>query len=164
MLCRSLHCATGIDPVIAPEVVKSNIVHWVEPGLLYGFVDGMSTAIDRLVLELHDRTSPKCVIALEITSKSGDRRHHDEYHIPLPIPGCPQDALNDGGTNLVLDWFLLITASSDEKLILNVDEVLAVADDLAVCVLDGVLLQLDDIRKKTQCFLPSQQPDGHSIA
>ena len=88
----------------------------------------------------HDSTSTECFVELQVASKCRNRRDHDNHLVLLAISGSADDALNNSRANLVLDRFLLIACSSDEKLVLDVNKVLAVADNLAVGVLDGMLL------------------------
>jgi len=93
----------------------------------------------RIKLTLHDGTSAQCFVELQVSSEGRYCRNHDNHLVLLAISGSTNDALNHGRTDLVLDRLLLISGSSDEELILNVDEVLAVFDNLTVSVLDRVL-------------------------
>ena len=54
----------------------------------------------------------------------------------LTVAGGSYYTLHDGGLNLIFDRSLLVASSSDEELILDVYEMLAVLDDLAVGVLN----------------------------
>jgi hypothetical protein len=53
-----------------------------------------------------------------------------------------KDAFNNSSPNLVTDWLLFVAGGSDEELILNVNEVLAVLDDIDVRICNRVLFQL----------------------
>jgi len=96
----------------------------------------------RIKLTLHDGSSAQCFVELQISSKGRYGRNHDDHLVLLAISGSTNDALNHGRTDLVLDRLLLIAGSSDEELVLDVDEVLAVFDDLTVSILDGMLANL----------------------
>lgn len=50
-----------------------------------------------------------------------------------------ENAFYDGGTDFVFDGALLIACGSDEELVFDIDEVLAVADDVDVGIGNGVL-------------------------
>lgn len=94
------------------------------------------------LLTFHDGAGTECFIKLQITSKRRYSRNGDDHSVLLAVSSCTNNALNHSRTNLVLDRLLLIARGSDEKLILDVDEVLAVSDDLTVRILNRVLQRI----------------------
>lgn len=99
----------------------------------------MATAINRVILEFHNGSRTQGVVALEITGKGWYGWDHDDHLVLFTVACSSDNALDHSRTDLVLDWPLLITSSSDEKLVLNIHKMLAVLDDFAVRVLDRVL-------------------------
>lgn len=79
---------------------------------------------------------------MKVTGKSRHRRNADDDLVCLPGVMCTKDAFYNSSSNLVLDWVLAVCCRGDEELVFNVDEVLAIMDDLNVCIGDGVLLRL----------------------
>lgn len=91
------------------------------------------------LLTFHYSTGAECFVELQVASKGRYSRDRDDHPIFLTVSRCANNAFDNGRANLVLNRLLLVARGSDEKLILNVDEVFAVADDLAVCILNRML-------------------------
>lgn len=134
------YCFANIDPVIVPQIIKSNILRRIRHASFFDyFDDAMTTAADACVLVFHDGSSSKTVISVQITCEAGDSRHADNDFVLLAVLIRSDATLSNGSSNLVPDWMLGITRSSNKELVLDVDEVLAVADDANVRVCNGVL-------------------------
>ena len=95
---------------------------------------------------------------MKVTGKSRHRRNADNDLVCFSSIMCTKDAFYDGSSNLVLDWVLTVCCRGDEELVFNVDEMLAIMDDLYVCICNRVLLWLvwpsEDI---TICRLTSRR-------
>jgi len=91
-------------------------------------------------LKFHDRASTECIVAAEVTSEGWDGRHENNHLVLLAVASGADDALDNCGTDSVLDGLLCIYCCCDEELIFNVNEMLAVFDSFDVGVGDRVLL------------------------
>jgi hypothetical protein len=96
----------------------------------------MATTVNGVVLELHNGARTECLVKLQVTSECGYCRNHNHHLVLLAVAGSTYNALDDSCADLVLDGLLLITGGCNEELVLDIDEVLAVPDDLAVGVLN----------------------------
>ncbi len=76
---------------------------------------------------------------MQVACKSRDRRHANNDFELLAILIGLNTAINDSSSDLVPDWMLSITCSSDEELVLDVDKVLAITDDSDVRICNRVL-------------------------
>ena len=56
--------------------------------------------------KLQNLSRAQCFVALEVTCESWDGRHYDDDMIGLSFTCSADNALNDGSTNLILDWTL----------------------------------------------------------
>ena len=88
---------------------------------------------------LHDSAGPETVVCLQVTCKSGDRRHADNDFELLAILIGLNTAIYDSSSNLVPDWVLSIVCAGDEELVLDVDKVLAITDDSDIGICNRVL-------------------------
>lgn len=86
---------------------------------------------------------------MKITGETGDRRDADDDLVRFASLVRTEDALNNGRSNLVFDRMLAVRCSRDEELILDVDEVLAITNDLYVRIGNGVLsVQVSTARER----------------
>jgi hypothetical protein len=90
-------------------------------------------------LVFHDGAGPETIVCLQVTCKSGDRRHADNDFEFLAILIGLNTAINNSSSDLVPDWVLSIVCSGDEELVLDVDKVLAITDDSDVGICNRVL-------------------------
>lgn len=103
--------------------------------------DGKGTAVDGLVLVIHDGSRAHGRVISQITCKAGNGGN-DNDDPEFPARFARSDAgIDDGSSNDVVDGVLLVAGGGDEELILDVDKVLGVANDFAVGVLDAVFGQ-----------------------
>lgn len=99
----------------------------------------MTSTIDRVVLEFHDCAGTERIISLQITGESWHGRHDNDHLILLAVACSANNTLNNGSSDFVGDGSLGVHGRSDEELVLDIDEVLAVFDDINVGVGDRVL-------------------------
>lgn len=130
---------TEVDAVIVAQVVEADVVHGVVALLGNQLHDAVSSAVDRVVLELHNGSGSEGRVIGQITSETGHRGDDNEHLVLLTRLGRPQDSFHDRSADLVLHGLLGVTSGSDEELVLDVDEMLTVADDRSVGIGDGVL-------------------------
>lgn len=77
---------------------------------------------------------------MEITSESRYRWHANDNLVLLAILISTDNSFGNGSSDLVVDWVLLIGTSSDEKLVLDVNEMLTLVNNLNVGIGNRVLL------------------------
>ena len=128
-----------LETVIVAKVVEPDVLHWIVAFLRNQLHDTVSSAVDRVVLELHDCTSSQRSLIAQVSCKARDTRNHNDDFVLLACAGSPEDTLDNCSANLVLHRFLLITRCCDEELIFNVDKVFAVADNLRIRILNRML-------------------------
>lgn len=127
------------DAVIVPKVVESDVLHRVVSLLGNQLHDAVAPAVNRVVLELHNRASSESRLVCQITCEAGYGGDYDDDFVLLASAGGAENTFNDSSTDLILDWLLFITRCRNEELVLDIDEVFTVLDDLSICILDRVL-------------------------
>lgn len=128
-----------LDAVIVPKVVESDVLHRIVSLLGNQLHDAVAPAVNRVVLELHNRAGSEGRLVCQITCEAGYSGDYDDDLVLLACAGGTEDTFNNSSTDLVLDGLLLITCCGNEELILNIDEVFTMLDDLDICILDRLL-------------------------
>lgn len=137
MLCCR-HQPSIVDPIIAAKVVEPDVIHRVEALLGNQLHDAVATPADGVVLELHDSSRAESLIVSEVARKARHRGNHHDHLVFLASASSTQDALHDGGADLVLHRALRITCCRDEELVLDVHKMLTVLNHSSVCIRDRV--------------------------
>lgn len=102
---------------------------------------GMLAATNGLVLVVHDGSCSGGSVVPKVTSKSRDGGNQNDDAELAPFLGCTDNGIYHCSPDSVMDGGLLVTRGGDEELILDVDIVLGFANDLAVGILNGMILQ-----------------------
>jgi len=76
---------------------------------------------------------------MKISCEGGHGRHADDDFEFLPILICLNTTISNSRSDLIPDWVLSVVCGRNEELILDIDEVLAVANDLDISVCNRVL-------------------------
>jgi len=139
LLFGTLHGGRRVETVVVAEVVESDIsLPVLNSALLKHLDDAVTASADALVLELENGTSAESAFRLEITCKGGDCWHdNNDTEILASLLGS-DNTVHYGEADLVRHWLLRIRGGGDEKLILNVDEVLGIRDSINVCVCNAM--------------------------
>ena len=104
-------------------------------------VNRVLAAANRLVLVVHDGTGARRRIVAQVTRKAGDGGDDNDNAELAVLLSSANASVDNCPADVVVDRVLLAASGGDEELVLDVDEVLRVADGFAVGVLDTVLVE-----------------------